>query len=125
MSAIRSVDSVTELTPGDRGCIAITGSHGGRSSAHYALNVEPLLTVFNDAGVGKEGAGIVGLEVLDARELAACAVGHDTARIGDARSTHDDGVISHANRCARLAGIAPGMRCRDAVGAMLTHGRSR
>ena len=33
---LRIVDSITELRPHDAGCVAISGSHGGISSAQYA-----------------------------------------------------------------------------------------
>lgn len=117
MPALRIVDSVTQLGPADAGCVAVTGSHGGTSSARYAAAVRPLLAVFNDAGVGRDAAGIAGLAALQAQGLAACAVGHQSARIGDARSTFDDGIISHANALAAALGVAPGQKCQDAVQA--------
>jgi hypothetical protein len=113
---LRVIHSITELVVGqDGGCIAVSGSHGGLSAAGYALAARPLLSVFNDAGVGKDGAGIVGLELLQSHGLAACAVGHDTARIGDAQSTLNDGVVRHANALAGALGIAPGMHCSQLV----------
>ena len=54
---LRIVDSITELRPHDAGCVAISGSHGGISSAQYALAARPLIAVFNDAGIGKDRAG--------------------------------------------------------------------
>ena len=82
---LRIVDSITELKPGlDAGCLAVSGSHGGMSSARYALAARPLLSVFNDAGVGLDDAGIKALPWLQEHELAACAVAHTSARIGEA-----------------------------------------
>jgi hypothetical protein len=115
---LRVVDSITELGPRDAGCIAVSGSHGGVSSARYAAAARPFLSVFNDAGVGLDAAGIAGLSALQAQGLAACAVAHASARIGDARSTLDDGIISHANALARALGIAPGQRCSACVQAL-------
>lgn len=113
---LRVIHSITELVVGqDGGCIAVSGSHGGLSAAGYAIAARPLLSVFNDAGVGKEGAGIVGLALLQSHGLAACAVGHDSACIGDARSTLNEGVVRHANALAAALGIAPGMRCAAIV----------
>ncbi|TDQ44278.1 hypothetical protein DFR43_1039 [Tepidicella xavieri] len=106
---VRLLDSVTELTPHDQGCLAVTGSHGGLSAARYALAVKPLLTVFNDAGVGKEQAGIAALARLEAAHLAACTVSHESACIGQAYSTWTSGVVSHSNAMARALGIYPGM----------------
>mgnify|MGYP006145950403 CR=1 FL=1 len=108
MIPVRVVDSITELQPADAGCIALSGSHGGLSSARYALAARPLLSVFNDAGVGLEGAGVSGLAFLQAHGLAACAVSHMSARIGLGASTLDSGVVSHANAAAVSLGIRTG-----------------
>lgn len=115
---LRVIDSITELGPQDTGCIAVSGSHGGVSSARYAAAARPLLSVFNDAGVGKDGAGLAGLAMLDAAGLAGCTVAHMSARIGDAQSTLNDGIISHANEKAQALGVAPGQTCRQAVFAV-------
>ncbi len=112
------VDSITELQPADAGCIALSGSHGGLSSARYALAVRPLLSVFNDAGVGKDAAGIAGLELLQAQGLAACTVSHMSARIGLATSTFADGVVSHANDAARALGICVGQALHPQVSSI-------
>ena len=115
MPNLRLVDSVTELGAGDAGCLAVTGSHGGLSSARFACATRPLLAVFNDAGVGRDAAGIAGLALLQREGLAACTVGHLTARIGEARSTLDDGIISHANALAAALGVVAGQSCREAL----------
>ncbi len=113
--ALRLVDSITELSEADAGCLAVSGSHGGISSARYALAAAPLLSVFNDAGVGLGQAGIAALQHLQEHALAACTVAHDSARIGEAASTLRDGRISHCNAAAKALGIAPGMACAEAV----------
>ena len=112
MPRLRVVDSITELKPGaDTGCVAVSGSHGGISSAHYALAARPLIAVFNDAGVGKDAAGLAALPFLQRHGIAACTVAHDSARIGEARSTLHDGVISHCNALALTLGATPGQAC--------------
>ena len=95
LAPLRVVDSITELCPADAGSFAVSGSHGGASSARYALAARPLLSVFNDAGVGKDAAGIAGLHMLEAHGLGACTVSNTSACIGNAASTLQDGVISH------------------------------
>ena len=115
MSTLRVVDSITELGILDQGCIAVSGSHGGVSSARYAIAARPSLSVFNDAGGGKDGAGTAALELLQEQGLAACTVSHQSARIGDAHSTLNDGIISRSNAAAALLGIAPGQNCLEAV----------
>jgi len=118
MRTVRLVDSITQLGVSDAGCIAVSGSHGGISSARYALATRPLLSVFNDAGGGKDGAGFAGLAMLQSQGLAACTVGHASARIGDARSTLNDGVINRVNAAAAALGIAVGQRCQQVVAAL-------
>lgn len=115
MVALRVVDSITQLQPADAGCIALSGSHGGASSARYAIAARPLLSVFNDAGVGKDSAGIAGLAMLQAEGLAACAVSHTSARVGQADSTLADGVVSHVNGAAQALGIQPGAPLRPQI----------
>ena len=112
---LRMVDSITELGPGDAGCIAVSGSHGGISSARYAAAARPALSVFNDAGVGMDQAGVAALALLQGHGLAACTVSHASARIGDARSSLNDGIISHLNALAAQAGVAVGQTCQQAV----------
>jgi hypothetical protein len=109
------VDSITEAVGCSAGRVVVSGSHGGVSSGRYALQAAPRLAVFNDAGVGKGGAGIAALAMLQAQGIAACTVAHTSACIGQARSTFDDGVISHLNAAAAAMGLAPGARLRDAL----------
>jgi hypothetical protein len=107
---LRIVDSITELSAQDAGCVAVSGSHGGISSARYALAARPLLSVFNDAGVGREAAGIAALDFLQQHGLAACTVAHSSACIGQARSSYEDGVVSHLNPLAAALGLRVGER---------------
>ena len=127
MTAPRVVDSITELGPGDAGCVAVSGSHGGISSARYALAARPRLSVFNDAGVGKDEAGIAALAFLQARGLAACTVEHasarrlkeaaDAAREGLARFRDTPGF--HAVRCeVELRRSNPGAAKRSCDAAL-------
>jgi hypothetical protein len=115
MIDLRIVDSITQLTASDQGCIAVSGSHGGISSARYALAARPWLSVFNDAGVGKDDAGLAALAFLQSHGLAACTVSHASARIGEAQSTLADGIVSHANALAGALGVQAGQSCRNMV----------
>ncbi len=107
-SRLRVIDSITELCAADAGCVAVSGSHGGVSAARVAMAVRPALSVFNDAGVGRDAAGLAGLALLQANGLAACCVAHTSARIGEAHSTLNDGIISHANELAGRLDIQAG-----------------
>ena len=112
------LDSVTEVTPDHAGRIVVTGSHGGVSAAHYARAVAARLYVFNDAGVGKDEAGIAALTTLEAHGIAAVTVSHVSARIGEARDAWDCGVISNVNARAARLGLRPGVALKPAVSAL-------
>ena len=111
------VDSITKVDRGDEGAVVISGSHGGRSSGEFALAVPLAAVFFNDAGIGKDEAGIAGLAMLDERGVPACAVGHESGRIGDAADMWGHGVVSRVNAAAAAAarGAAPEMAVREAV----------
>ena len=115
MPTLKLVDSITELSARDEGCIAVSGSHGGISSAKYALAARPVLSVFNDAGGGLDKAGLKALEVLQVNNLAACTVAHHSARIGEAHSTLASGLINHVNVAAQALGIQTGWTCQQAI----------
>lgn len=121
---LRVVDSITQLSPHDAGCLAVSGSHGGMSSARYALAARPHLTVFNDAGVGRDSAGLAALAFLQQHGLAACTVGHSSSRIGEAASTLEDGVISHVNTLAEQLGAMPGQSCKVLVESLTNQHRT-
>lgn len=115
MRAIKLVDSITELGPHDADCIAVSGSHGGISSAQYALATRPHFSIFNDAGIGKAKAGIAALDFLQSHAMAACTVSHSSACIGQASSTLQSGVVSHCNLLARELGVDAGQTCQSVV----------
>jgi hypothetical protein len=116
------VDSITEAVGSGAGCVVVSGSHGGTSAGHFARQARPALVVFNDAGVGKDSAGIAALPVLQAAGIAACTVAHTSARIGEAASTLEDGVISQANPAAGALGGAPGRPLRQWLDSLCTDG---
>ncbi len=109
------MDSISYVTDENRGDIIISGSHGGTSSAGYAIKVKVGAAFLNDAGVGKNAAGIKGLEQLQSKNIIAVAVHHTTAEIADAADTYKNGIISHINACAQNAGIQPDMPVSKAV----------
>lgn len=112
------LDSITQVDVLHAGLCVVTGSHGGVSAARYASAVSARVYVFNDAGVGKDAAGIAALARLDVRGIAAVTVAHDTARIGEARDTWDNGVISHGNATAGRIGVQVGARLSEALAAL-------
>ena len=103
------------MTSDDAGEIVITGSHGGLIGGDpaRALKAAARIAVFNDAGIGVDGVGITRLPALDGRGIAAVTVGSQTARIGDAASTLETGVLSHVNRTAEAQGAQIGSTLRS------------
>jgi hypothetical protein len=108
-------DSVTRLGPEAVGAVLVTGSHGGVYAACLARIAGCRAAIFNDAGVGLDRAGIGGLDWLDAHGMAAAAIDHLSADIGNAAAMLARGTVSHANAGARALGVLQGMACAEAA----------
>lgn len=117
---IIGLDSASLVEDEDEGRIIVTASHGGLlgGDPDTALQVAAYAAFFNDAGVGRDDAGISRLPELDRRGIIAATVSHWTARIGDARSSWQTGVISHVNNAAGRARARPGMRLAEFIAAL-------
>ncbi|BCX17603.1 MAG: hypothetical protein KatS3mg117_1285 [Geminicoccaceae bacterium] len=114
-------DSAALVRPEDRGRIVVTGSHGGLLGGRpeSAIGAPVFAALFNDAGIGIDEAGTTRLPALDERGIAAATVDAETARIGDARSTFAEGIVSRVNRCAAALGGRPGMPARELVALLV------
>src|SRR4051794_34761391 len=110
-----TLDSVTHFSADARGRAALAASHGGVYAAYLAAKAGIKAVVLCDAGVGRERAGIAGLDYLDRLGVAAAAIGHRTARIGDGADCFARGLITYANAHAASAGVAAGMSAREAL----------
>jgi hypothetical protein len=109
------LDSVTHL-PGDAGGqAALCASHGGVYAAWYAARKGVSAVILHDAGVGREQAGIGGLDWLAARGVPGACVGHMTARIGEGADMLARGTLSFVNEPAAALGLAAGMPAADAL----------
>jgi hypothetical protein len=115
MRAIVTAESVTALGAEVRGAVLVAGSHGGRIAGYYAAQAGAHAVILNDAGVGKDGAGIAALAELETIGMAAATAAHSSARIGDGADMLARGVVSHVNAHAAGCGVAPGMPVRDAA----------
>jgi len=62
--------------------------------------------------------------VLAEEGVIAATVGAESARIGDARSAWESGIISHFNAHAGAAGIAPGDNLTAFADKAIAQGRS-
>src|SRR3954462_6470526 len=90
-------DSITRIGPEAADAVIVNASHGGVYAAYLAVKLQVAAAIFNDAGVGRDRAGIGGLDYLQELGTAAAAIGHDTARIGDGTDMMARGIITHTN----------------------------
>lgn len=117
---VLAIDSASLVEAADHDAILACGSHGGLMGgrAATALKHDALAVLFNDADGGLEMAAITRLPALQARGIPAGTVSAWSARIGDGRSTLQDGFVTHQNaRAAALGGLI-GMSARAWVGLM-------
>ena len=112
---IVGMDTITQVVPQNAGHVVLCASHGGVSSGSYATKYSLMAVFFNDAGVGKDDAGIAALAMLEERGTASGTYGHNTARIGDALDAWENGVISFINDAARGEGFREGEGVKEAL----------
>jgi hypothetical protein len=111
---IVTADSVTQ--PGEAaGKVLVAGSHGGIIAAYLGAKAGAHALILNDAGLGKDRAGIAGLFYLEQIGMAAATVDCMSSRIGDGADMLARGVISHVNTFASLCGVTAGQACREAA----------
>lgn len=109
------LDSVSHIDARAHARVVVSGSHGGVSAAQFVLQAgcRPRLVLLNDAGVGKDAAGVAALALLDAHDLPCACYAHTSARIGEAADALANGLIAHVNRAAHAMGLRVGQRVRD------------
>jgi hypothetical protein len=116
------LDSVTHLDAAATGRAALCASHGGVYAAWYAARRGVAAVILHDAGVGRERAGIGGLDWLAARGVPGACVGHRTARIGDGADMLARGTLSAVNAPAAALGLAEGMAAERALAILAAAG---
>jgi hypothetical protein len=116
---IITMDSIAEISPDERGEVVVAGSHGSGSAARHVVRYMPFGIILNDAGKGKNDAGISGLPVLETMGILGATVDCMSARIGEGQDSYQSGIISAANDKAREAGICVGMKVVEAAKLML------
>lgn len=115
------LDSLGDLQPRNTSPILVCGSHcgGNRDLARHVKNCHVKAVFLNNAGVGKNQAGIRGLTHYEAEHMLACAVDHNSAEIGIARDTWESGIISHTSTQAEAVGIQIGDTVKEAVAKII------
>lgn len=112
---ITVTDSITFLNESNAGGIVVCGSHGGLSAGHYARKYGVKAVFFNDAGIGKNDAGIKSLEFLNDAGILACTVDCMTAEIFNGQDVLDNGVISACNLLAKNSNITEQLTVKAAL----------
>lgn len=109
---VHLLDSASMVGPDHVDESVITGSHGALigGDPKRALKADARLAVFNDAGFGPDQCGTARLAALDHKNIAALCVSAASARIGDAASALETGVISAVNETAKSQGAKVGMQ---------------
>ncbi len=115
---ILTVASCSNVREEHRAHVVVSGSYGGRYNAFNAAKWPVRAVIMNDAGIGKDNAGIVGLEFLDQISMAAATADAQTCHIGDGDHMLGHGIISHVNRTAAALGCALGQSVRDCAERM-------
>ena len=116
---IVAMDSNSMVTQNNQMDIIMTGSHGGRVGSQPAVKHPVAAAFYNDAGVGKENAGISRLTWLEENHIFGAAVDANTARIGIGLETYNSGIVSHVNALAEPIGIRPGISAVEAARIIL------
>ncbi|XWN30925.1 MAG: hypothetical protein ROR55_26275 [Devosia sp.] len=106
--------TVTKLNDA-KGQVVVCGSHGGHYAGLLAVAAGVRAILLNNAGIGRDAAGVAGLMVCEEAGIAAAALDHMSCRIGHAGSAHDTGIVSHANTPAKAVGVAAGMSAKEAA----------
>ena len=112
---ITVTNSITFLNENNAGDIVVCGSHGGLSAGHYAQKHRLKAVFFNDAGIGKNNAGIKSLDELDNAGILACTVDCMSAEIFNGQDTFDNGIISVCNQLAKSKNIREMMTVKEAI----------
>ena len=98
--------------------VVIDGSHFGLNSAKMAVDAKAKGRIGNDAGIGKNNAGIAGLNILEKAGIPGAAVSSMSAKIGVGMSTWDTGKVSSINDSAKKIGVKVGMTTKEAAEVM-------
>jgi hypothetical protein len=117
------LDSLGDLQPGNTSPILVCGSHcgGNRDLASHVKNCHVKAVFLNNAGVGKNQAGIRGLTHYEAENVLSCAVDNYSAEIGISRDTYESGIISHTSTQTKTIGIRIGDSVKEAIAKIISH----
>jgi hypothetical protein len=100
--------------------VLVCGSFAGAHIAdQLGLCWGPRALIAHACGVGKDDAGISGLEFCQQLGVPMAAVETMSARVSDGRSVFESGVIGHANAAAQDLGVRVGHSAEEAARLLL------
>jgi uncharacterized protein YunC (DUF1805 family) len=109
-------DSYGCIEPDDSPHIIVCGSHSALHTApDMALPFPCKAAFFHDAAAHGDAEGLARITAIDARCIPAFAVDYRSARIGDARSMYDSGIVSFCNKAGASLGVTPMMTVQAAI----------
>ncbi|HVY19721.1 MAG TPA: hypothetical protein VHA70_06525 [Bauldia sp.] len=117
---IFAVPASSFVNESHRGHVVVSGSYGGDYNAFHAGKWGIRGVVLNDAGIGKDDAGIHGITYLEQIGLAAATADVNTCHIADGEHMLEHGRISFVNRFAANLGCKVGDTVRSVAEKMRT-----
>jgi uncharacterized protein YunC (DUF1805 family) len=112
-------DSAAAMDESTKGDVFVDGSHCGINVGEMTVHSGVGAMIGNDAGMGKNNAGIAALKMCDEQGIPAAAVAAMSAKIGSGMSTYEQGQISVVNAAAKKLGVSAGMSAREAADKLL------
>jgi hypothetical protein len=112
-------DSAAAMDESTKGDVFVDGSHCGVNVGEMTLHSGVGAMIGNDAGMGKNDAGIAALKMCDEKGIPAAAVAAMSAKIGSGMSTYEQGQVSVVNEAAKKLGVSVGMSAREAADKLL------
>jgi len=113
------MDTAASMSSDETGQIIVAGSHGAETTARHMARYLPFGVFLNDAGVGKNQAGISCLHVFDVMNILGVTVDCMSARIGEGEDHYASGIVSAVNPQAEKARIRVGMGVAEACQKMI------
>ena len=113
------MDTAAQMSSEETGQVVVIGSHGAESTARHISQYLPFGVFLNDAGIGKNYAGISGLQVFEVMSILGATVDCMTARIGEGSDHYSSGIVSAVNKKAEMAGVRSGMGVDEACSKMM------
>jgi len=108
-------DSIVFGLPEDVRNVIVSAGHNGMSSSDYLAAINPFGYICSDGGGGRDDSGRAALPLAANMGIAGATVDARRARMGDAMSTWEDGILSGVNRLAEEAGARIGMPAKVAA----------